>query len=135
MRLTRSYETERFLTKHDDFINLYEKEILLDAIRKNKMGQLLFKEPGKNTRKLVEELYGISVNQQMEIEEYFDNMVEVCPLEGKMFLDLMPEVWLTYFERYSAHISPNMAVFERPGPLWAKVRRPFNPQTGTNAVT
>lgn len=124
MRLTRSYETTRFLTKHDDFTNLYEKEILLDAIRKNKQGQLLFKEPGTNTRKLVEELYGISIKKQLEIEEYFDNMEEVRPLSGKMFLDIMPEIWIDYYSKYSAHISPNQAVYERPGPLWPTVREP-----------
>jgi hypothetical protein len=125
LRLTRSHEIVRFLSKHDDFINLYEKEILLQAIMKNKSGQLLFQEPGQNTRKLVEELYGISFAQQKAIEEYFDSMVEVCPLRGKLFLDLMPEVWLQYYNSYSAHIAPNQAVFERPGPLWPTVRTPF----------
>lgn len=127
LRLTRSYEVRRFVAaRGTSLFNAYELEIMNDAINyhemMNKTGQMLFSEPGMNTRNLVEELYNITKEQQVEMEKYFDAMEEVSPLCGSLFLNHMPDVWKDYFERYSGYISPNMAVYERPGPLWPKVK-------------
>lgn len=121
LRLTASYETKRFAEKHNIF-NLYEKELFLQAQMKKKNGQLLFAEPGPNTRTLVEELYGIKIEHQIRLEKYFDEMQEIGPLKGKMFTDLMPQVWIDYYQKYAANVSPDMAVYERPGPLWPAIK-------------
>lgn len=123
LRLTRHNQIENFLEKQGTkFLCNYEMELLNDALRHNKQGKMLFKEPGKNTRRMVEELYNISRDDQYKMEEYFDNMTEIGPIRGELFLQHMPAVWKDYYNRYSANISPKMAVFERPGPLWPKIK-------------
>lgn len=122
LRLTRSYETVRFLEKHDRAFNQYELEAILEAQRRNKLGQLLFSAPGSRTRKLVEELYAISEDVQIKIEKYFDSMEEVSPLRGKLFLDLMPATWCDYYSKYSGCIRPKMAMFNSPGELWPHLK-------------
>lgn len=123
LRLTRSFEVENFIEKQGRFVfNQYEIDVFKTALMKNKAGQLLFKEPGTNTRKLVDELYDISIAKQLEIEKHFDEMEEVGPLSGKIFLDIMPDSWMDYYNRYSANISPKQAVYEHPGPLWTKLK-------------
>jgi len=119
LRLTKSHEVKRFLEKHDDYFNQYEMEILNLA---NKQGRFLFIEPGIRTRVLVEELYKITIDQQRKFEEYFDNMVEIGPLKGNMFLDIMPPAWIDYYARYSGNVRPKSAIYERPGPLWPKIK-------------
>ncbi len=120
LRLTRSHEVERFSDKNP--YNLYEQAILKEAIMKNKNNQLLFSTPGFRTRKLVEELYSISIDTQLQIEKYFDDMSELCPLSGELFLNVMPQNWIDYYSRYGAHVSPKSAVYESPGPLWNKLK-------------
>jgi hypothetical protein len=128
LRMTAGYETKRFIQKQGtNLMCNYELEILLLAQkqhteRQNKKGQYIFKEPGLNTRRLVEELYGITVNRQIDIEKYFDNMTEIGPMVGDLFLDIMNPVWKQYFDKYSANIRPKMAVYENPGPLWTAIR-------------
>jgi len=120
LRLTRSHEVERFSQKHMQ--NQYEHEILLHAIRKNKNGQLLFSEPGFRTRKMVEELYSISIDQQLLMEKFFDEMSVVCPLPSEIFLNHMQPQWIDYYARYGALVNPRSSLYEHPGPLWTPVK-------------
>ncbi len=123
LRLTRHNQIDNFVNKHGtNFLCEYELEILKLAQLKNKQGQLLFQEPGINTRKLVEELYGIPIDDQLAMEKYFSSMTEIGPITGELFLQHMPTVWIDYYSKYSANVSPKMAVFEHPGPLWPQIK-------------
>lgn len=123
LRLTRHNQIENFIEKQGTkFLCNYEMELLLEAQMKNKQGQLIFKEPGANTRKLVEELYNIPIDDQHAMEKYFDDMTEIGPIKGELFLQHMPSVWIDYYAKYSGNVSPKMAVFEHPGPLWPKIK-------------
>lgn len=54
---------------------------------------------GPKTRKLVEELYGVTIQQQLALEKYFDEVqvIEPIPQMGVEY----PSDWTDFFERYS----------------------------------
>lgn len=122
--LTRSHETENFVNKQGKFLyNQYDIEIMKMAELRNKQKKLIFADPGPKTRNLVEELYGITVAQQLEIENYFDSMMEIGPLDHQTILDIMPSEWKLFYEKYSAFASPNDAIYEYPTELWPKLKK------------
>lgn len=57
-------------------------------------------DPPNRTRLLVERLYHISVEKQIEIESYLNRLNEMMPLK----FDLeVPEAWKEYYEKYVIH--------------------------------
>lgn len=60
-------------------------------------------EVGRNSRYLVEELYGITVDQQKEIEQYLDSLQVLQPLAGPI-CNIMPQVWQDYFGSYGSSV-------------------------------
>lgn len=117
--LTRSHEVSNFVAKQGKFLyNQYDIELFKIAEMRNRQKLLLFQEPGPKTRSLVEELYGIPVNAQLEMEKYFDQMEEIVPISSSLFLDFMPSTWKSYYENYSFTLSPKSQNFEYPTQLW-----------------
>jgi len=92
LRLTASYDVTKVLRSE----TWWEKEK-----RKYFVGEAPFREPPINTRLLVERLYGISVEFQLEIERYFDNLQGVGPIEHEFIAYIMPEQWKEYVRWYS----------------------------------
>lgn len=121
--LTRSHEVTKFVEKQGRFLyNLYDLELFKDADLRNRQGKLLFAEPGIRTRKLVEDLYGITPEVQRHIENYFDSIEEIGPIRNKAILDMMPSKWVDYYSRYSASLCPTSSNFCYPTQLWPRVR-------------
>jgi len=91
------------LTKHitirqsiiDNF-NMYRKDQLEAAI-KNPVPEL--KEPPLATRALVQKLYGITIQQQLEFERDVDKLVLGCQFEVYYYY---PTLWDKNYERYTA---------------------------------
>lgn len=124
--LTRSHEVKNFVEKQGRFLyNQYDIELFKEAELRNRQGTLLFSEPGPNTRKLVEELYSIPIGVQKQLENYFDNLQEIAPLNHPALINLMPDLWIEYFEKYSATISPTSINYEYPTQLWPAVRERY----------
>jgi len=120
--LTRSYEVTRFVEKQGRFLyNQYDIEVFKDADRANKSGQLLFSEPGINTRLMMESLYGLTLDDQRYIETYVRQMV-IEPITDPRIINLMPKCWVDYYERYYAKLSPDLESFEYPTNLWVHYR-------------
>jgi hypothetical protein len=76
--------------------NLYRRQILLDAINVESVPQ----EPPLNTRFLVERLYGVSVEYQLEIEKYFNSLTSIGALQCPYIDDIMDDKWKKYAETY-----------------------------------
>lgn len=81
-----SYTRERFFDVFDSF-NRDERKLTNVKVH-------------PNSRDLVEQLYGISVSQQLAMEQYLDGLTEIQPLRG--FTDLpYHKDWYTYDSEYS----------------------------------
>lgn len=132
LRLTRSYETKNFAEKQGHHLfNQYDVELFKIAEMRNRQGKLLFEQPGPRTRSLVEELYGISVRTQVEIESYFDSLEVIGPLNHPAILSIMPELWKTNYERYHANLPVSSINFEYPTQLWPALRKRVVNLSGT----
>jgi len=87
-----------------DFINRkgefdsYKTGQLLAAM---KHGSIPRKEPLWNTRCLVERLYGIPCEVQVQIETYFRSLTKIQPLNHWSFPTIMPELWYEHASKYS----------------------------------
>jgi len=98
LRVTHTSRIEELMNlkiQNQYFMDPYKREILLQAILK---GIPERKMPGPRTRELVERLYGISVSQQIRMENYLDNKNDLQPIPD--WLDY-PEIWRTIFISYT----------------------------------
>lgn len=100
--LTRSFDIKKFIEKRKDLC-MYEREKLLLNLSK---GHPQYVEPGRGTRFLFEELYGISVETQVKIEKYLASLESIEPLRIDCIVEECPLSWRDYFERYSGYYDP-----------------------------
>jgi hypothetical protein len=99
--LTQSYNVKAFVAKRGSSVmNQYEKNILdmaLEYLDKNKLNL----EPGHNTRMLVQQLYGVMVEDQIAIEDYLDSMTSIQELKSANLDKYLQRDWISYFNTYS----------------------------------
>lgn len=106
LRLTKKCDVLTFLDKHaTSFLDLYHLEIVKDAARADHEGKLILGEPGLNTRALFDELYGISIQQQLYLEDYFRNLSSIGQLDDPVLYDLFPQRWKDFYETYVDGVS------------------------------
>jgi hypothetical protein len=96
LRVTRSFDVKDFVVKRRD-IDMYHRQQLLAACSDNQTR--LRVEPGMGTRLLFEELFGITVEEQIYTEKYLDNLERLQPLELP-FMELAPDSWADYHDKY-----------------------------------
>ena len=58
-------------------------------------------EPSYQTRLLFEEVYGVSVDRQLKIEQGFDNMTQVGAVFCPSFLDFASESQKLFYDHFS----------------------------------
>lgn len=125
--LTRSHEVKNFVEKQGKFLyNQYDIDLFLIAEKRNRQGLLLFAEPGVRTRQLVEELYGIPIAEQLIVEQYFDSMQVIEPINHPVVLSWMPQQWKHYYNNYVCSVSPTSANYDYPTNLWLKIKPEFD---------
>jgi len=93
LRVTRSYDVRDTIRKWQ---NTYEREQLIAALSCD----LVFLEPPMNTRLLVEKKFGITVEHQLHLERYFDNLETLTRWRDPILIMLMPDCWKQYWAEY-----------------------------------
>jgi len=119
--LTSGYDSMSWLESQTNAFNQYELEMVRAATKwfsKSKLDG----EPGTATRLLVEQLYGITTQQQLKIEEYICSLTSIEPLNSPHIAEHIRPVWNEYYERYSIVLPINRSNI--PGMRWPKVREP-----------
>lgn len=98
--LTKSYDSLGFLQSQGNHaFNLYEMEMMIKAHEYFQKNNLL-NEPGPKTRRLVEDLYGVPVSHQLQIEEYILSLKSITPLDHPLIrIHIKPE-WHQYYDAY-----------------------------------
>jgi hypothetical protein len=95
-----------------DLMGEWDKEKYLESVSYiDKHGLSVVAEPGPNTRALVEKLYDISIDEQIEIETKIKNMTRLGALPFRFRSE--PKQWTKYYESYSV---PNIDLV----PTWIK---------------
>lgn len=93
LRLTSKHKIRQSII---DSMDEYSRLFLLEAISWGPQ----IRNPGIATRILVEEMYNISISEQIEIENRVRAMTKLGPLPFR-FREI-PEVWVNYYEDYNA---------------------------------
>lgn len=101
LRVTRSMDVRHFIAERGRF-SLWEREQLLAALKDEK--KIVVRDPPRNTRNLVEKLYGLTVDQQLRIEAYFDSCQVLQPFELTRMISNTPEDWVDYSMKYVRHV-------------------------------
>jgi len=88
---------------NDKSFTLYEKDQLIEAIKSD----VSYREPGLNTRILVSRLYNMAVDEQKELERFFNKLDKPQVVDHVLIRcwDMAKPVWRDYFEFYGFHNS------------------------------
>jgi len=121
-QLTASYDSSSFLESQGTAMtNLYEIELLRKAhyyFDKNK----LLEAPGSGTRLLVEKLYNVSVSDQLLIEAYIDDIVDLSPIDCPILEKYIPMVWRDYYDRFVIKLNYKSDL-DGSGLIWPFIRK------------
>lgn len=95
-------------------INMWDREKYLRILNDFEKDEDLYRSPGISTRLFFEEQYGINVSVQLKVEDYLNSLHEIQPLEIPLILDLVPDSWKCYFEKFVQEfdIVPNNILFQ-----------------------
>lgn len=97
LRLTRGYDVRHLVyAKHNDE---YTRERIRYGLSNYK--DFMNRSIHPRTRLLVQELFGLTVAEQLDLENMFDSMIELRPWTYGPLLDILPESWFVYYENYS----------------------------------
>lgn len=95
LRVTKHIDINRMLEKNRAIDNYYRNE-LLEALS----GEMKTMPVPYNTRLLVEELYGVPVSVQIELETYFDSLTTLQELHHWSFDLILPKTTMHYDANY-----------------------------------
>lgn len=125
LRLTKKCDVLTFLDKHGrNFLDLYHLDVVKNAARLDHSGRLILGEVGVRTRILFEEIYSISVFEQLELERYFDSLTDLSELDHPVLFQMFPQRWKDFDQNYVDYVNPRDPNREYPG-HWYKPLRPF----------
>lgn len=92
--------------------NVYYREQIHEALEKG----IPNVDIGHRTRLLVERLYGVTIERQLETERYLDSLESIQELDLPDLLLLVPPVWMNYSTNYVRAIDATM--MDKPVELW-----------------
>jgi hypothetical protein len=112
LRVTRSHDVHHMVK---NWRNEWERNEMLEALRH----PILHVEVGIRTRMLVEKLYGLTIQQQLDFERYLDSLDVLQPL--KLTFDV-PADWMDYYDKYVMPFDGT-----RPSKVWPQVASYVHP--------
>ncbi len=115
LRMTRGIQVKRVLEGHG--LNMWERDQLSEAVRHGHT----WVEVGQRTRLLVEELYGVTLEEQRRIESYLDNLDQIVPLDLSPILHHFHSDVVSYWNDYVRVLNPKDQDLERPISSWPVV--------------
>jgi hypothetical protein len=87
-----------FRKGHTDYTDILQKEAFTFWLRHK---DVLTVETGMNTRILMEQVFGMSIDVQLQLEDFFDNLSCIKPIENQLLLSTMPESWIEFSDRFT----------------------------------
>lgn len=84
-------------------------------MERTEFSRVFNKKPTYGARLLVEQKYGVRIEDQISLESYLDGLDTVCELSHPVLDDLVPTCWQLYFNQYCFY-APKSNESEYPGP-------------------
>lgn len=97
LRMTRSYDVRHFIAESGRF-SVWERDQLVSALKDEK--KIRVREPPMKTRLLVDKLYGLTIDQQLKIEQYFNSCQVLRPFSMRDMVFNIPSDWEDYCWKY-----------------------------------
>lgn len=95
LRMTRHVCLDRYLNR-SRLLGTYERERLLNLVDK----PVPWVEPGLNTRHLVFEKFGLSLEDQVSLEAYLRGLTSLQPLRHPALMDYVKDDYRKYWDKY-----------------------------------
>lgn len=104
LRVTRGRTRKDMLDyiEHKRDLDMWQREKMTKILADYTKDEDLYQEPKMGTRLLFEEIYKIDYNTQIKIEQYFDSLDSIQPLNLPLLLDLIPNSWKTFYDTFTA---------------------------------
>lgn len=118
LRMTKSYDVRHFVY-NDRNLGFWERAEYIAALDAYK---LPLREVPINTRKLMERLFAVTVDQQISVERYLDSLSELRPLDLDQFSIPFPDVYRHYFDNYSMSVGRLDPDLDHPHEYWAQLK-------------
>lgn len=118
LRVTRSVCIDRIFEKNHQ-MSMWEKDQLREA--QANFSKVKTVAVPMATRLLVEEMYNLPVNIQLEIEEYLDSLDTLTKLDIPILRDLVPSDWCDYYDTYLIKSMPRNKELEYDSTVWAQM--------------
>ena len=99
LRVSAGCDVRKVLTSFDS----YKREHILEA-NEQKIWLEERRQIGLQTRLLVEEKFGLSITDQIDIETILRHKTDLTPLSLKSVVATCPVEWLEYFEKYTDRV-------------------------------
>lgn len=96
LRVTRSFDVRGFVEKGGHF-SMWEREQLLESLKVDPKQYVV---PGMHTRFLMERVFGMTVEQQLEVEAYLDSLNDLVPLDKSSVLMHCHRDQIHYWDNY-----------------------------------
>lgn len=126
--LTASYDSLSFVRKgKGKAFCLYETEMILEAHKYFDKNGLLTP-PGMRTRLLVEQLYGVTISDQILIEKYIDSLTEIAPIDCPVINRYCQPSWIQYDTHYVTFVRQKSRFFDDAELDWPSIRNRFDPK-------
>jgi hypothetical protein len=124
LRITKDVDIAGFI-ENERSLSMWERQQLRDAesaLRKYSAQQAFMKQVPLNTRLLVQERFGMTIETQIAIERYLDSKTDLSPLDGPISDLRFPVSWTTAYSRYVSlvdlkHDDVDAPYFSR-GDIW-----------------
>lgn len=117
LRMTRSYDVSGFVKESRHFSE-WDREQLLQAVKDERKLYTKLREPGLATRILMENKYGITIEEQRILERYFNSMTELKPLTHPLIYAHTNAHARDYYFRFGAHVSKTDKSLDFPPLEW-----------------
>lgn len=89
---------------------VWERDLVLTAMK----AKFVEKQPGRATRELMQETFGILVEHQLELEKYFDSLEDVQPVKHYLLDLYFPADWEDFYFRYCRLVDTSSNLLDEP---------------------
>lgn len=118
LRVTKGMNIGKLL-ENDRRMSNWEREKLTAAVKDER--NLTFPEPGVKTRLLMEKVFGITVDYQLRVEQYFDSKLDLSPIDVDSRCIPVHLDAVHYDLHYGVVVNYRDSDVERPSIQWMKI--------------
>jgi len=118
IRNTRSYDVSGFI-KNDRYLGHWERERYLE-LKCFDERKIPFRAVGDRSRILMERLYNVTIEDQLNLERYFDSKNDCNPIDSSLLRSIVPNAYFDHFREYACEVSRTSTDVHFTGKVWSQ---------------